>query len=195
MRQHPFLKSVYSYIKKHKAETAIVLGVLLAFSLFTEKAVAVSVLVVFWLVSTFTTIYKRFVRLPPVFEFIGLTTTMVTIFFGPITGIIYTIIVNFSSEVASGHPDEMTLTYMPSRVAQALFTHFAYTSGMITGIVALGTWSVVVFNAVQQPIFMSLVDAEKRLKALYFVALNIPLNILIFRLLGEPVFNLLSAIT
>jgi len=88
----------------------------------------------------------------------------------------------------------MTLTYFPSRIVQVLFIHFAWTTGFITTIFALGVWSVVAFNAVQQPIFMALVDVEKRLKAIYFVFLNIPLNIIIFKTLGPPLFAVLSLI-
>jgi len=144
--------------------------------------------------ATFITMYKRIVRLPPALELVSLTSAMATIFYGPITGIIYTVIVNVASEIASGHPDEMTLTYFPSRIVQVLFIHFAYTTGLLTGIVGLGVWGVVAFNAVQQPLFMSLVDVEKRLKAIYFVMLNIPLNIIIFKTIGPPLFALLQMI-
>jgi len=41
---------------------------------------------------------------------------------------------------------------------------------------------------------MALVDVEKRFKALYFVMLNIPLNILIFKTMGPPLFALLELI-
>jgi len=47
--------------------------------------------------------------LPPALELISLTTVMATIFYGLIIGIIYTIIVNIASEIASGHPDETAI--------------------------------------------------------------------------------------
>ncbi len=183
----------YEFIKTHKKLVAAVLLLLFVFIAYTKTAVTLLILLLMAIPSIFITTYKRFVRLPPALELISLTTAMTTIFYGPVVGIIYTIIVNFAAEVASGHPDEMSLTYIPSRVVQVLFVHFAYGWGL-TGIVALGSWSVVVFNAVQQPIFMSLVDVEKRLKAIYFVMLNIPLNIIIFKIFGPPLFSLLNAI-
>lgn len=188
-----FLGKVYEFIKTHKKLFSIVILASFLFITYKRTVVTLIILLLMAIPSIFITMYKRFVRLPPALELISLTAAMTTIFYGPVVGIIYTIVVNFASEVASGHPDEMSLTYIPSRVVQVLFVHFAYGWGL-TGIVALGVWSVVVFNAVQQPIFMALVDVEKRLKAIYFVMLNIPLNILIFKVFGPPLFSLLNAI-
>ncbi len=191
---HSFLIRIYNFIITHKMMAAAVILITLLLVMFTKTVVTLAMLVGMALPSTFITMYKRVVRLPPALELISLTATMATVFYGPVVGIIYTIIVNFASEVASGHPDEMTLTYFPSRIVQVLFVHFAYTSFGLTGIVALGVWGNVAFNAVQQPIFMALVDVEKRLKAVYFVMLNIPLNILIFKVFGPPLYALLNAI-
>lgn len=191
--KNAFLGKVYEFIKTHKKLAAVVLLVLFVFVTYTETAVRLLILLLMAIPSIFITMYKRVVRLPPALELISLTTTMTTIFYGPVVGVIYTVIVNFASEVASGHPDEMSLTYLPSRIVQVLFVHFAYGWGL-TGIVALGIWGNVVFNAVQQPIFMALVDVEKKLKAIYFVMLNIPLNIIIFNVFGPPLFSLLKAI-
>jgi len=192
---NPHLNKLYKLLSTNKRYVAALLFVFLLFLLFAETMITLIVLTLMAIPTTFITMYKRIVRLPPALELISITTVMATIFYGPIVGIIYTIVVTFSSEVASGHPDEMTLTYVPSRIVQVLFVHFAFSLGLITGIVALGIWSVVVFNAVQQPIFMSLVDVEKRFKALYFVALNIPLNILIFKSLGPILLRIMQAIT
>ncbi len=191
---HSFLRRAYNLIRTHKMMAAAVILITLLFVTFTKTVVTLLILLLMAIPSTFITMYKRVVRLPPALELISLTATMATVFYGPVVGIIYTIIVNFASEVASGHPDEMTLTYVPSRIVQVLFVHFAYAYFGLTGIVALGIWGNVAFNAVQQPIFMALVDVEKRLKAIYFVMLNIPLNILIFKVLGPPLYALLNAI-
>lgn len=193
-RAHSFLRRAYNFIRTHKMLAAAVILITLLFVTFTKTVVTLLILLLMAIPSTFITMYKRVVRLPPALELISLTATMATVFYGPVVGIIYTIIVNFASEVASGHPDEMTLTYVPSRIVQVLFVHFAYAYFGLTGIVALGIWGNVAFNAVQQPIFMALVDIEKRLKAIYFVMLNIPLNILIFKVLGPPLYALLNAI-
>jgi len=152
------------------------------------------ILAVFGVLSSTVTTYKRIIRMPPVFELISLTTVMVTLFYGPIVGIFYTIIVNLASEVLSGYPDVMTLTYLPSRTIQVLFVWIASGVNPNMGIVSLGIWSVIVFNVVQQPIFMFLTDMEQRLKALYFIVFNIPINIILFKFLGEPLYALLNVI-
>ncbi len=190
---HSVLRGIHNFIRTHKMMVTVAILITLLFVMFTKTIVILIVLLLMAMPSTFITMYKRVVRLPPALELISLTSTMTTIFYGPIVGIVYTVVVNFASEVASGHPDEMSLTYLPSRIVQVLFVHFAYGFGL-TNIVALGIWGNVAFNAVQQPIYMALVDIEKRLKAVYFVMLNIPLNILIFKVFGPPLYALLNAI-
>ncbi|MBI2664239.1 hypothetical protein HYX10_02755 [Candidatus Woesearchaeota archaeon] len=191
--KHPKLQGIYEWFASHKRYLFAGLLLFSLFVIFTEQVTAFLVVLVFAIASSTITVYKRFVRMPPVLELISITTAMVTLFFGPIVGIIYTITVNLASEVFSGYPDVMTLTYIPSRTVQVLFIWIA--SGTTDlGVVALGIWSVIVFNFVQQPVFMFLTDTEQRLKALYFIALNIPINILIFRFLGVPLYQLLEAI-
>jgi len=195
IRQHPYLERIYKWGTSHKRHLFLALIAFSLFVLFTEQMKTLIILLVFGVVATFTTVYKRVIRLPPVLEFISLTSALVVVFYGLVPAIIYTIIVNITSEIASGHPDEMSLTYLPSRTVQVVFMHFAYTLGLITNFVWLGIWGVVAFNIIQQPLYMSLVDVEKRLKSAYFVFLNIPINILIFKLLGAPLFALMQAIT
>ena len=191
--RHPTTGLIWRRLKGRKRYIVIAAILLFLFVIFTDQVKAFIILAVFGIVSSTVTVYKRVVRMPPVFELVSLTTVMVTIFYGPVVGVIYTIVVNLASEVMSGYPDVMTLTYIPSRTIQALFVWFAFAHGSM-GIVSLGIWSNVIFNMVQQPIFMFLTDAEQRLKALYFVILNIPINILIFKTIGEPLYRLLEAI-
>lgn len=194
IRRHPKLEQIYRWGMSHKLYVFLALVFFALFILFTEQVKTLVILTIFGIVATFTIVYKRVIRLPPVLETISITTALVVVFYGLIPGIIYTIVINITSEIASGHPDEMSLTYIPSRTAQVLFMHFAWTSGLITNFVWLGILGVVAFNMVQQPIYMSLVDVEKRLKSLYFVFLNIPLNILLFKLLGPPLFAIMQRI-
>jgi len=193
IRQHPYLEKIYKWGISHKLYLFLALSFFALFIAYTEQIKALLVLAVFGIVSSTITVYKRVIRMPPVFEFISLTTVMVTLFFGPIVGIVYTIIVNLASEIFSGYPDVMTLTYIPSRTVQVLFVWIA-SGATDMSIIALGIWSVVLFNLVQQPIFMLLTDTEQRLKAIYFIALNIPINILLFKLLANPLHALLQAI-
>lgn len=177
--------------KRYAFLAAIAVGIIV---FYTAEFKAVITLAIFGIISSTITTYKRVIRMPPVLELISLTTVMVTLFYGPIVGIFYTIIVNLASEVMSGYPDVMTLTYLPSRTVQVLFVWIAHSLNPDMGIAALGIWSVIIFNLVQQPVFMFLTDAEQRLKAVYFVALNIPINILIFKFLAVPLYTLLKLI-
>ena len=189
--KHRRLEPIFKLLMSHKRYLFFIFLVLSTFILFTDQFKAVLIVGSFAIISSVITMYKRIVRMPPVFEFVSLTTVLVTLLYGPIVGIFYTVIVNLASEIFSGYPDVMTLTYIPSRSIQVLFV-WIFSDSM--GIVALGIWSVIVFNLVQQPVFMFLTDTEQRLKAVYFIVLNIPINILLFRLLAEPLYTLLQRI-
>ena len=189
--KHRRLEHLFNLLMSHKKYLFLIFLVLSTFILFTDQFKAVLIVGSFAIISSVVTMYKRIIRMPPVFEFISLTTVLVTLLYGPIVGIFYTVIVNLASEIFSGYPDVMTLTYIPSRTIQVLFV-WLFSDSM--GIVALGIWSVIVFNIVQQPVFMFLTDTEQRLKAVYFIVLNIPINILLFRLLANPLYTLLQRI-
>ena len=185
-----FLLGLCRFAARRKGYLFLAFIVFAVFMLFTSQAKAVAVLLIFGVVSSLAVTYKRVVRLPPALELISLTSAVVTLVYGPVVGIFYTVVTNIASEFVSGYPDAMSLTYIPSRSAQVLFVYLFRD----WDIVQLGIWSVVVFNLVQQPIFMWLTDAEKRLKSLYFVMLNVPLNILIFRFLAHPLLSLVQAL-
>ncbi len=191
--KHPTIGNILKWLGSHKRYVFLGVVAMIILMFYTSQVKAFIILAVFGVLSSTVTIYKRVIRMPPVFELISLTTVMVTLFYGPIIGIIYTIIVNLASEVMSGYPDVMTLTYLPSRTIQVIFVWFATTSFDMS-LVTMGIWSVVIFNLVQQPIFMFLTDAEQRLKSIYFIVLNIPINILLFKFLAEPLYALLQLI-
>jgi hypothetical protein len=184
------LRPLYRWSFSHKRYIVAAAFAVVMFLLFTEQIKALLVLTVFGIASSFISLYKRIVRLPPALELITFTTVLVTLVYGPIVAAIYAVVVTFSSEIVSGYPDEMTLTYIPSRLVMIAATY------MLQGmeIVALGIWMVLVFNAVQQPIFWMLTDVEKRIKSVYFIVLNIPLSIIIFKVAGPTVLALMWSI-
>ncbi len=190
MKRHPLLDKGYNFVIRKKGYLALAVILIALFVLFTTQIKALLIVAVLGTASTFITLYKRVVRLPPALELTTFTGVIITLIYGPVVAIIYVFIVTFTAEVASGYPDVMTLTYIPSRVVMVLFAYLFRSMD----VVSLGVWSVIVFNAVQQPIFMWLTDAEKRLKAIYFVMLNVPLNILIFKAFGHALLSLLQAI-
>ena len=59
-------------------------------------------------------------------------------------------------------------------------------------IALIGFLMSALYNALQQPVYWLLTDPEKRIKSIYFSSLNIPLNFLIFKFLGVPLFEVLK---
>ena len=185
-----FLLGLCRFAARRKGYLFLAFIVFAVFMLFTSQAKAVAVLLVLGAASSLAVTYKRVVRLPPALELISLTSAVVTLVYGPVVGIFHTVVTNIASEFVSGYPDAMSLTYFPSLSARVLFVYLFRD----WDVVQLGIWSVVVFNLGTQPVFMWLTDAEKRLKSLYFVMLNVPLNILIFRFLAHPLLSLVQAL-
>ncbi len=185
-----FLQKAYKLLFTHKGYLALAFLLAVVFIIFTEQAKALLVLLVLGFFSSFISLYKRVVRLPPALELITFTTVIITLIYGPVVAIIYSIIVTFTSEIVSGYPDAMTLTYIPSRIAMVIGTYIFREAEIVT----LGFWMIILFNAVQQPMFWALTDFEKRVKSVYFTVLNIPLSFLLFKFFGAALLQFLRAI-
>ena len=99
-------------------------------------------------------------------------------------------IINFTSEVIAGAIDVFTVLYTFPRILIAVVASFFPDAN----IAVLGVWMAILFNVSWQPFYIWLTDVEKRIKGVYFVVLNVPLNFFIFKLLGVPVYAMLRAI-
>ncbi len=187
-----WLVSLYKLLVKHRRY--IILGFIgiALLVLFTAQIKAFIILTILGLAATFSTFYKRVFQAPPAFELITLTVVAVSIFFGPLIGCVYAFIISISSEVASQALDPFSITYIPPRMVTAVVAPILYQGGM--SIPMLGLLMSSLYNLLQQPVYWYLTDPEKRIKSLYFSSLNIPINWLIFKFLGGPLFQLLKTI-
>src|SRR3989338_11576986 len=158
--------------------------VLLVF--FTAQAKAFIIIALLGLAATFSTIYKRVIQAPPVFELTTLTTVAGSVFYGPGIGALYTTVITITSEVLAQALDPFSITYIPPRIATAFVAPWLYHNNV--SIPVIGLLMSLLYNALQQPVYYYLTDVEKRIKSFYFSSLNIPLNFLIFKFLGEPLF-------
>ena len=187
-----WLVGLYKLFRKHKRY--VILGIIAVILLifFTAQIKAFIILTILGLAATFSTFYKRVFQAPPAFELITLTVVAVSIFYGPVVGSLYALVVSISAEVASQALDPFSITYIPPRMVTAVVAPWLYHNG--TSIAMLGLLMSTLYNLLQQPVYWLLTDPEKRIKSLYFSSLNIPINWLVFKLLGDPLFNILTVL-
>lgn len=188
------LVEFYNWSNKNK--TYLIIGTVVfiaALVLFTEQVKAFFLISILGVVATFSYFYKRVYQAPPVLELVTLNTVLVSLLYGPVVGAIFTLIVSITSEVASQAFDPFSITYIPPRVAVAFAAPFlVHKFDVDFGL--LGLLMAILYNLLQQPVYLALTDVEKRIKSLYFSSLNIPLNFLVFKFLGEPLLHLLQRI-
>ena len=185
-----WLVSLFKRGMKNKQYVLLAFAAIIIFVLFTSQIKALIILSILGTAATFSTFYKRVFQAPPAFELITLTTVGVGIFYGHWIGALYAAVVSLSSEIASQALDPFSITYIPPRVATAFVAPWLYHNG--TSVAMIGLLMSFLYNLLQQPVYWLLTDPEKRINSIYFGSLNIPLNFLIFKFLGVPLFTVLS---
>ncbi len=166
-------------LRKRKLLLLLFVSVLLIFVFFSEiKAMAVvSSLAV---LGAFGQVYKRYVRLTSAVEFVTFGTVIVSVAYGAVAGMLFALAVSFAAEVISGNIDAFMLVYLPVRVLSGLFAAVV----PFSGIVSAGIATALFINVLSQPIYLFQGDTETRLKGITYLVVNIPFNVLLFRLLG-----------
>ena len=185
-----WLVSLYKRGRERKQLIILSLVFIILFVLFTAQVKAFIIIITLGVIATFSTYYKRVFQAPPVFELMTLTTVAVSIFYGPFIGSLFTVVVSITSEVMASAIDPFSVTYIPPRIATAFVAPWLYANGM--SLALIGFLMSALYNALQQPVYWLLTDPEKRIKSIYFSSLNIPLNFLIFKFLGVPLFEILK---
>ena len=189
-----WLVSLYRRILKHKWYIIFLFAFIALFVLFTAQVKAFIIITLLGLAATFSTFYKRVFQAPPAFELMTLTIAAVSIFYGTGKGALFAIVVSLTSEIAAQALDPFSITYIFPRIVIAFVAPWLYGQGAgpVHNIAFLGLLMSLLYNALQQPVYYYLTDVEKRIKSFYFSSLNIPINFLIFKFLGVPLFEILK---
>lgn len=178
-------RSLSSLFQRKKLVIWTAVGLLLLL-LFRNYIKDVVVLLLLGTIAVFSTMYKRFMRVPPAVELVTFSTVMVGVSHGPIAGAIFGAVITLAAEVFNSGVDAFIIGYIPARaVIGAASAFFPGAS-----IAWLGLWMSVLYNVVAQPLYALQSDAELRVKLLAFVIINISSNFVIFSLLGAFVKGL-----
>lgn len=159
------------------------LVIILLFRNYIKDAIVLTVL---GLIAVFSTIYKRFMRVPPAVELVTFSTVMVGISYGPVTGAIFGAVITLAAEIFNSGVDAFIMGYIPARAIVGAVSAFFPAANIVT----LGLWMSLLYNLIAQPLYALQSDAELRVKLLAFVIINISSNFIIFSLLGAFVKGL-----
>ncbi len=151
------------------------------YSSIVNSVKGVIVMSVLAVIASYSTIYKRVIRIPSAIELVTLGTVVVSISYGPLPGAVFGIVTTIASEIISSAVDMFTLVYAFARGVIGVVAF--YLSGM--NIVLLGLLMTLLFNGICQPIYLLPGDIETKIKAFYFFVMSIAFNLLAFFLLGN----------
>jgi hypothetical protein len=163
---------------------AIALSTLLLLAVvFANIFVPALMLLVLGIIASFSTSYKRVIRIPPAAELVTFTTVIVGITFGPLVGAIFGALVTLIAEIMTNALDAFIVSFVPARaiigmVAGLIFVQFE------GNIIATGIVCSLVYNLLAQPLYLMAADVEMRMKSAFFMVLNIGSNAAIFAVLG-----------
>lgn len=139
--------------------------------------------------ASYSTIYKRTIRMPSAIELVTLGTVITGVAYGPGIGALFGVLTTFASEIISSGVDVNTLFYAISRgiaggVAQLLVVNFG------VGVLAMGMITLVLFHVISDAIYLISGGIEAVPKMVYFIVVNTLFNLLVFAFLGNPLLSL-----
>lgn len=176
---------------RNKLKIALIAVVVALIIVFIDVVVPALVVIGLGVIASFSTSYKRFIRVPPAVELVTFTTVMVSLAYGPLVGAIYGAVVTFTAEIMTNALDVFIISFVPSRAVIALTAGFFFQwfngSVLLTGVL-----SSILYNLIAQPFYLFMADVEMRLKSVFFIAFNIGSNFIIFAVLGNIVAKLLG---
>lgn len=182
---------LFGTLWRNKRAVALIAVLLFLFVAFSDVVTPAVVVMALGVIASFSTSYKRVVRIPPAVELVTFTTIIVSLAYGPLVGVIYAVIVTFTAEVMTNALDLFIISFIPSRAVIAMtagfFFHQFNGNILLTGIV-----SSVLYNLLAQPFYLFMADVEMRMKSLFFIAFNIGSNFAIFAVLGKIAVKLLG---
>ncbi len=182
----PLSQQLFDYVNSHRKHLLLLFAVLLLLFFFFNELKAMAVVSFLALLGAFGQFYKRYIRFTSAIEFVTFGTVIVSVAYGAVAGMLFALAVSFAAEVISGNIDAFIVIYLPVRVLSGLFAAVV----PFSSILAVGISTTSFINLLSQPIYLLQGDAEIRLEGISYLCINIPFNILLFKLLGSSVLGI-----
>ncbi len=179
------------FLWRNSRVIAVIAALLLLLVFFSRVVVPALAVLALGVAASFSTSYKRIIRIPPAVELVTFTTIMVSLAYGPVVGAVYGAVVTFTAEIMTNALDVFIISFVPSRAIIALTAGFFFHQ-FNGSIVLTGFVSSVLYNLLAQPFYLFMADVEMRVKSVFFILFNIGSNFIIFAVLGKIVAGLLG---
>jgi hypothetical protein len=180
------IKALHQYRKKLTKKHYIIGLCFIALFVFLKYDLkALIIVTILALLASYSTIYKRYLRmLPSALELVTFGTVITSIAYGPTAGMIFGFTTTLASEIISAAVDIFTFLYIFIRAFEGFLAwHLYWTYGF--GIITVGVLSSCVFIAIASPIYLLPGDFEAKMKAIYYFVFNIAMNFIVFTILGK----------
>ena len=182
---------LFSLVWRNKKRVFLVFVALFILSIFGDIIIPAAIILALGTAASFSTSYKRVIRMPPAIELVTFTTIIVSLAYGPIIGAVFAGIVTLTAEIMTNALDIFIISFVPSRIIIALTAGFFF--NMFDGNIFLtGVASTILYNNLAQPFYLFLADVQMRAKSFFFVFLNIGTNFIFFTVLGPLLVKLLG---
>ena len=167
----------------------LILGLifLFFFMLFGGRVKAILVVGGLVILASISTVYKRYLRMPPAFELMTFGTVIVSLAYGPVIGAIFGFVTSITSEIVNGSIDIFVVSYAPARAVVGIVT--PYFMGM--DIFALGMLMTALYNIIGQPMYFFMGDVEAKGKLAFFLVGNFLVNAILFNSFGRLILPFL----
>ena len=166
-----------------KPKTVFLLAAAIVVIAFFGKNLKDILLVAFLaVVASYSTIYKRTIRVPGAIELVTIGTVVTGAAYGPVQGAAFGVLTTFAAAIISSGLNAFTAL---SAVARGISGAVSFYLGDTVSVVALGMISVVIENVIYQPIYLLSGDAEAIIGVIYYIIVNTVFNLLIFTFFGE----------
>lgn len=173
-----------------KPKTVILIILAVAIIAFFGKNIKDIILVaVLGIAASYSTIYKRTIRVPSAVELVTLGTVITGAAYGPLWGVLFGVLTTFASEIISSGIDVFTLFYAISRGLAGGLSQFLVGTFNIN-VVAMGMIALLIFHAISDAIYILSGDVEAKLKVVYFLIVNTLFNFMMFTLFGNLLLSL-----
>ncbi len=179
------------FLWRKKRVIAVLAALLLLLAFFSRVVIPAVAILLMGVAASFSTSYKRVIRIPPAVELVTFTTVMVSLAYGPLVGAVYGAVVTVSAEIMTNALDVFIISFVPSRAIIAVAAGFLFNQ-FNGNIILTGLVSSVLYNLLAQPFYLFMADVEMRVKSVFFILLNIGSNFIIFAILGKIVAGLLG---
>ena len=166
----------------------LILAALVVIVLFGRNIKDILLVGVLAFAASYSTIYKRTIRMPSAVELVTLGTVVTGAAYGPLVGALFGVLTTIASEIISSGVDVNTLFYAISRgiaggVAQLLIVNLGLS------VVMAGMAALVIFHVVSDFIYVVSGGIEAVPKVVYFIVVNTLFNLLVFTFLGGPLLS------